>query len=200
MSANEPLPPELIENLDLPDSTISTDQTTQYYNITSILYYIFQTPQYQRTRHHNITIFDLYYITSSRLHNINGLDITILQYYIHIILHLPDSTISTDQTSQYYNITSILYYIFQTQQYQQTRQHNITILHLRQKPRGVSHSRRRSGFPCLVILSRLREAALGFCLRIIVNEFHPNHKMTTSIVLSVILINPWAEVTMSKNN
>jgi len=25
MSANEPLPPELIENLDLPDSTISTD-------------------------------------------------------------------------------------------------------------------------------------------------------------------------------
>ena len=106
MSANEPLPPELIENLDLPDSTISTDQTTQYYNITSILYYIFQTPQYQRTRHHNITILHPYYITSSRLHNINRLDITILQYYIYIILHLPDSTISTDQTTQYYNITS----------------------------------------------------------------------------------------------
>ena len=110
---------------------------------------IFQTPQYQRTRHHNITT-----------------------------LHL--------------------YYIFQTPQYQQTRHHNITILHLREKPGGVSHSRR--SLVILRFLRRLREAALGFCLRAIVNEFHPNHKKTTSSVLSVILINLRAGVTMSKNN
>ena len=41
----------------------------------------------------------------------------------------------------------------------------------------------------------LRETPLGFCLRVIVNEFHPNLEKTTSSVLSVILINLCLEVT-----
>ena len=89
--------------------------------------------------------------------------------------------------------------IFQTPQYQQTRQHNITILHLRQKPRGVSHSRRRTGSLCLVILQRLRETPPGFSLRVLVNEFHPNLEKTTSSVLYVILINLWYVSTCLKS-
>ena len=41
------------------------------------------------------------------------------------------------------------------------------------------------------VLRRLRETPLGCCLRIIVKQFHPNLKKTTSSVLSVILINLW---------
>ena len=62
---------------------------------------------------------------------------------------------------------------------------------LMQKPREVSLSRRRTDSLCLVILRRLRETPLGFCLRVIVHEFHPNIAKTTSSVLSVIFINPW---------
>ena len=51
---------------------------------------------------------------------------------------------------------------------------------LRQKPRGVSRSRRRTGSLCQVIL---------VLYGVIMNEFHPNLKKTTSSVLSVILIN-----------
>ena len=58
------------------------------------------------------------------------------------------------------------------------------------KPRVVSRSRCRTGSLCLVILRRLCETFLGFCLRVIVNEFHPNLQKTTSSVLSEILINP----------
>ena len=36
---------------------------------------------------------------------------------------------------------------------------------------------------------RLRETPLGFCFRVIVNEFHQNLEKTTSSVPSVILIN-----------
>ena len=62
---------------------------------------------------------------------------------------------------------------------------NSFIITLRQKPRGVSRSRRRTGFLFL------RETPLGFWLRVNVNEFHPNLEKTTSSVLSVILINLW---------
>ena len=64
-------------------------------------------------------------------------------------------------------------------------------LKLRQKLRGVLRSR------CIItrqresVLRRLHEAAQGFCLRVIVNEFHPNLEKTTSCVLSVLLINLW---------
>jgi len=62
---------------------------------------------------------------------------------------------------------------------------NSFIITLRQKPRGVSRSRRRTSSLCL------RETPLGFWLRVNVNEFHPNPEKTTSSVLSVILINLW---------
>ena len=39
------------------------------------------------------------------------------------------------------------------------------------------------------VLRRLRETPLSFCLRVIVNEFHPNLEKMTSSVQSVILIN-----------
>ena len=45
---------------------------------------------------------------------------------------------------------------------------------LRQKPRGVSRSRRRITRQREPVLRRLRETPLGFCLRVIVNEFYPN--------------------------
>ena len=38
------------------------------------------------------------------------------------------------------------------------------------------------------VLCRLRETPLGFCLRVSVNEFHPNLEKTISSVLSVIFI------------
>ena len=49
-----------------------------------------------------------------------------------------------------------------------------------------------------VILCRLRKTPLGFCLMIIVNEFHPNLEKTTSSVLSVILINLWCKLSRYK--
>jgi len=64
-----------------------------------------------------------------------------------------------------------------------------------QKPRGVSRSRRRTGSLWLVILRRLRETSLGFCLRVIVNDFHSNLEKTTSRVLSVIIINLCFKIT-----
>ena len=39
------------------------------------------------------------------------------------------------------------------------------------------------------LFCRLRETPLGFFLRVIVKEFHPNLEKTKSSVLSVILIN-----------
>ena len=61
----------------------------------------------------------------------------------------------------------------------------------KQKPREVGRSRWRTGSLCLVILRRLRETPLSFCLRVIFNEFHSNLEKTTSIVLSIILIILW---------
>ena len=51
---------------------------------------------------------------------------------------------------------------------------NLCIITLRQKSRKISLSPRRTGFLFFVILRRLRKTSLGFCLRVIVNEFHPN--------------------------
>ena len=65
---------------------------------------------------------------------------------------------------------------------------NSFIITLSQKPREVLRSRRKTDSLCLVILRQLRETPLGFCLRIIVNEFHPNLEKTTSSVLSVLLL------------
>ena len=47
-------------------------------------------------------------------------------------------------------------------------------------PRGGSRRRRRKETLWLVILRRMRETPLGFYLRIIVNEFHPNLEKPTS--------------------
>ena len=70
---------------------------------------------------------------------------------------------------------------------------NSFIITLSQKPREVLRSRRKTDSLCLVILRQLRETPLGFCLRVIVNEFHPNLEKTTSSVLSFILVNLWSE-------
>ena len=72
-------------------------------------------------------------------------------------------------------------------------QWNSFTITLRQKPGGVMRSLNRTSSLCLVILHRLRETPLGFCLRVIVNEFHTNLEKTTYSVLSVILINLWSE-------
>ena len=69
---------------------------------------------------------------------------------------------------------------------------NASKITLRQKPRGVSRSRRRTGSLCLVIQRRLSETHQAFCLRVIANKFHPNLEKRTPIsVLSVVLINLW---------
>ena len=70
---------------------------------------------------------------------------------------------------------------------------NSFIITLRQKPRGVSHCTVSVGIGsrCLLSLRRLRETPLGFCLRVMVNEFHPNLEKTTTSGLFVILINLW---------
>ena len=47
------------------------------------------------------------------------------------------------------------------------------------------------------ILRRPRETPLGVCLRVIVNELHPNVEKTTSSVLSGILINLWHLIKMN---
>ena len=79
---------------------------------------------------------------------------------------------------------------------------------LRQKPREVSRSLRRTGSLCPVILRRLRrtgslcpvilrrlrETSQGFCLRVILNDFYPNLEKMTFSVLSVIFINLWINV------
>ena len=59
---------------------------------------------------------------------------------------------------------------------------------LRQKPRGVSRRQREP------VLRRLRETPLGVCLRVIMNEFHPELVNTTSIVLFIIFINLWSNL------
>ena len=59
---------------------------------------------------------------------------------------------------------------------------------LRQKPKGVTHSRRRTR-QIKPVLRRLRVTPLGFSPRVIVNITHINLEKTTSGVLSVILIN-----------
>ena len=71
---------------------------------------------------------------------------------------------------------------------------NKRLIKITDRPLDVVFSRfgqRRTGFLCLVILCRLRETRLGFCLRIIVNEFHPNLEKATYIYcpISDILIN-----------
>jgi len=48
---------------------------------------------------------------------------------------------------------------------------------LKQKPRRVLRSL------CLVIQRRLRETPLGFCLRVILNEFHPNLEIRVPYLL-----------------
>ena len=68
---------------------------------------------------------------------------------------------------------------------------NSFIITLSQKPREVLRSRRKTDSLCLVILRQLRETPLGFCLRVIVNEFHPNLEKTISSVLSVLFFNLW---------
>ena len=65
---------------------------------------------------------------------------------------------------------------------------------LRQKPKKVTRSRRRTGFLFVFVLRRLHVTPLGFCLRVIVNETHRNLENTTSSVLTVILINLWFHV------
>ena len=47
-------------------------------------------------------------------------------------------------------------------------------------------------FSLKLFFSNMRETPLGFCLMVIVNQFHPNLEKTTSSVLSVILINLWS--------
>ena len=56
---------------------------------------------------------------------------------------------------------------------------------LRQKPRGVSRSRRRITRQREPVLHRLRPTSLGFCFRVI--------EKTTSNFTSVILINLWQD-------
>ena len=51
---------------------------------------------------------------------------------------------------------------------------------LRQKPKEVTRSRRRTGFLFVFVLRRLHLTPLGFCLRVIVNETHRNLENTTS--------------------
>ena len=60
-----------------------------------------------------------------------------------------------------------------------------------QKPKRVSRSRRRIIRQKEPILRQLCETSLGSCLRVIVNECHPNLEKTTSSVPSVILFNLW---------
>ena len=70
---------------------------------------------------------------------------------------------------------------------------------LRQKPRGVLHSRRRTGSLSIVILRRLRKTPMGFCLRVIVNEFiYSNNRQDTrcrlfKIWMKLVHNNPEAE-------
>ena len=54
--------------------------------------------------------------------------------------------------------------------------------------KGVSRSRRRISRRRESVLCRLRETPLGFCLRVILDAFHPNLEKTTSSVLSVFWI------------
>ena len=65
---------------------------------------------------------------------------------------------------------------------------------LRQKPKGVTRSRRGNKQTIEPVLRRLPVTHLGFCLRVILNETHINLENTTSCVLSVILINLWFHV------
>ena len=64
---------------------------------------------------------------------------------------------------------------------------------LKQKPKGVTLSQRRTGSLSIDLQDRQRACStpLGFCIRVSVNETHKNLKKTTSDVLSVILTNLW---------
>ena len=58
-----------------------------------------------------------------------------------------------------------------------------------QKPKGVTHSRRRTGSLC-IFLRGPRGTLWDFCLRIIVNETHINLERTTCSVLCIVLHPP----------